>query len=106
MSISFSKLLFTSVEIYVIMYYSFINLNLVFQFRQLFAPYGSSEKFRIFLTTLLIMPLLYSKKSIMVKMQMSGGRSDTYANTTTNGAESTTMSAHADEQNEMKIKTK
>ena len=40
-----------------------------------------------------------------LKMQRSGGRSDTETSTTTNGAESTTMSAHADEQDEVKIET-
>ncbi|CAF1722559.1 unnamed protein product [Brassica oleracea var. botrytis] len=40
-----------------------------------------------------------------LKMQRSSGRSDTYANTATNGAESTTMSAHADEQNKVEIET-
>ncbi|KAF3561807.1 hypothetical protein DY000_02012599 [Brassica cretica] len=40
-----------------------------------------------------------------LKMQSSSGRSDTYANTATNGAESTTISAHADEQDEVEIET-
>ena len=40
-----------------------------------------------------------------LKMQRSRGRYDTNASTTTNGAESTTMSAHADKQDEVKIET-
>lgn len=44
-------------------------------------------------------------KKERLKMQRSGGSSDTDASTTTSGAESTTMSAHADEQDEVKIET-
>ncbi|CAN6865167.1 unnamed protein product [Brassica oleracea] len=40
-----------------------------------------------------------------LKMQRSSERSDTNASTATNGAESTTMSAHADEQDKVEIET-
>lgn len=39
------------------------------------------------------------------KMQRSGGRSDSDVSAATNGADSTTMSMHADEQDEVKIET-
>ncbi|KAF3572779.1 hypothetical protein F2Q69_00059968 [Brassica cretica] len=42
---------------------------------------------------------------IPLKMQRSCGRSDTDASTATNGAESTTMNAHTDEQDEVKIES-
>jgi len=41
----------------------------------------------------------------MMKIQRSGERSDTDASITTNGIESAAMSAHADEQDEVKIET-
>ncbi|KAL0771666.1 hypothetical protein Bca101_036817 [Brassica carinata] len=40
-----------------------------------------------------------------LKMQRSSGHSDTDSSTTTNAAESTTMSAYADEQDEVRIET-
>lgn len=38
-------------------------------------------------------------------MQRSGGRSNSDASAATNGAEYTTMSMHADEQDQVKIET-